>query len=375
MDTLAYDNILKAKQIDSTSLEYASAVADYCFRTSDYDGYFAELDKIFSERETPLSMKMQVLETLLHQPKLSNLYPEQILSFYDALRGGRRLSYQIELLYAQYLLQNQHREQALSCLRAAMENARIDTALKSVMTLRQSSPYFKSYALESLAFYNLSGLYLELLVRYRQWDEIIAAADRYVLRNEDKSKMLFFRLLAQLQKEEYVEAVKSAEESLKQMVVRDTALLLQTYSILGDAYNNLGRYSQSDKAFDKVLSLDPTNISTLNNYAYYLSLRGKNLKKALSMSKLAIEEESDNPTYLDTYAWILFQMGRYKESKEVLQKALVYGGDREAVILEHYGDVLFKLGELSNAVIYWERAKEHGNTSTELLQKNRKTGT
>jgi tetratricopeptide (TPR) repeat protein len=368
-DTLVWANLMKARQIDSVSLEYLSVVADFCRESSDYDGYFTALGVIFSEPQTPLSAKLQILEALLRQPKLANLYASQVLSFYDNVRSGKQLSYQVELLFARYLLQNQKFNQTLSCLRASMENARTDTALKSIVALRQASPYFKSHALESLAFYNMSMLYLDLLLQLQQWDEIIVVADKYILRNEDRPRMLFLKGLALSQKKEYVKAAKSTEEVLKQVSPQDTGFLLQIYSTLGDAYNSLGRYSKSDKTFDKALSLDPGNVLILNNYAYYLSLRGKKLKKAMNMSKLAIKQEPENPTYLDTYAWILFQIGEYKESKQIFQKALVFGGDAEAVILEHYGDVLFKLGEISNALIYWNRVKEKGGPSEELLQK------
>ena len=90
----------------------------------------------------------------------------------------------------------------------------------------------------------------------------------------------------------------------------------------------------------------------LNNYAYYLSLEGKNLKKARDMSSKTITSEPDNPTYLDTYAWILHLMGLDIEAKSYFKHAMLYGGKESKTILEHYAIVLEALGEKDLSVYY-----------------------
>ena len=45
------------------------------------------------------------------------------------------------------------------------------------------------------------------------------------------------------------------------------------------------------------------------------------------------------------------------------------GGAKSGVIMEHYGDILFKLGEESKALNQWNKAKELGDRSDELLEK------
>lgn len=63
---------------------------------------------------------------------------------------------------------------------------------------------------------------------------------------------------------------------------------------------------QCYKAYDHSLRYDPDNAMVLNNYAYFLSLEGRELEKALTMSSRAIALTDNNPTYLDTHAWVLF---------------------------------------------------------------------
>jgi tetratricopeptide (TPR) repeat protein len=87
-------------------------------------------------------------------------------------------------------------------------------------------------------------------------------------------------------------------------------------------------------------------------------MEGKQLKKAYSMSKRTVDAEPDNSTYLDTYGWILYLMGRPGEAKPVFKHAMLYGGKDSPVILDHYAEVLFALKEYDMAFVYWNLAKQ-----------------
>lgn len=140
----------------------------------------------------------------------------------------------------------------------------------------------------------------------------------------------------------------------------DTLLTLATtteqkvrvYSTMGDSYFQLGDEKRAFSNYDKALKLNPNYAPVLNNYAYYLSTQGKKLSKAARMSKITIEQEPDNPTYLDTYGWILFLQRKYKEAKVQFKHAMIFGGKDNKVILEHYADVLDALGETDVATHY-----------------------
>ena len=146
-------------------------------------------------------------------------------------------------------------------------------------------------------------------------------------------------------------------------------IIIQLYSYLGEAYQNIKDYKKSDDAFENGLKVDPGNIILLNNYAYFLSVRKEKLKKALKMSKKTITEEPENGTYLDTYGWILFQMGKIKEAGKYLEKALKNGGDASPDILEHYGDILTKMGEKEKAIKYYRKAIEKKGDRKKLEEK------
>lgn len=177
----------------------------------------------------------------------------------------------------------------------------------------------------------------------------------------------FFNGIANNQMNEYAKAVEILNIG-KVLVVDNTPLKVQFFSSLGDAYNNLGKFADSDKAFEEALKLNSKNTYVLNNYSYYLSLRGENLDKAKKMSELSNSLEPGNASFQDTYAWVLYKAGEYAEARKWIEKAIKTSGEDSGVLLEHYGDILYKLGETGKALEYWQKALGKDDT-TELLPK------
>ena len=126
---------------------------------------------------------------------------------------------------------------------------------------------------------------------------------------------------------------------------------------------------QAYAAYDSALVYNPDNISALNNYAYYLSLEKVHLDKAEEMSYRTVKAEPQNGTYLDTYAWILFEKGRYAEARIYMDDAIKNGAGDSSVVLEHCGDIYYMNGEPEKALEYWKQASEMEHESKTLERK------
>lgn len=150
---------------------------------------------------------------------------------------------------------------------------------------------------------------------------------------------------------------------------QDKELLSQGYSSLGDCYHSTGSDIKAFDSYNKSLSYNPDNAYTLNNYAYYLSVKGTDLDKAASMSKHSNEIQPNTASFEDTYAWILFKQKKYADARVWMEKALSHDKDHSAVQAEHYGDILYNLGDTNGAVDSWKKAKEYGGTSPVLERK------
>lgn len=211
-----------------------------------------------------------------------------------------------------------------------------------------------------------------LLTDLEDWDELERQSTEALSLFPTQPLFYYMNGLAATQKRNYEKAVEAYKNGVD-FVTDNPAFKEQFYVNLADACHQLKDHTSSDNYFDKVLVINPNNTVVLNNYSYYLSLRGEKLEKAEEMSRKAVNSEPESATYLDTYAWVLYKRKNYSEALRWMQFALNNGGDKEAVILEHFGDILYQLDRKSEAVEYWKKASLAGEGS-EFLSEKIKTG-
>ena len=174
--------------------------------------------------------------------------------------------------------------------------------------------------------------------------------------------------VAYLQNKNYNKAIPYIKNTTD-IETDDKDLLSLSYSSLGDCYHQLKDNKNSDDAYDKSITYNPDNALSLNNYAYYLSLRGEQLDKAAQMSAHSNELQPNTASFEDTYAWILFRQKKYTDAKIWIEKAILHDKNNSAVQTEHYGDIMFYLGDTNAAVESWKKAKSFGELSPILDRK------
>ncbi len=224
--------------------------------------------------------------------------------------------------------------------------------------------YLQALELDNSNF-NIWQNVLQIEGELSEFDSLVVHADQAIEVFPNQAPLYYYSGFANLSLDNYEEAVFSLEQG-KKLARNDNSLQVLFNTLLGDAYNELEDHRNSDQAYEAVLALDPENDHVLNNYSYFLSLRKSQLDKAKRMSGRLVKRNPNNPTFLDTHAWVLYMLGDYKEAKRFLEDALKE--DASGTIVEHYGDVLFKLGDIENAVKQWNRAKGMDDTS-ELIDK------
>jgi tetratricopeptide (TPR) repeat protein len=146
-------------------------------------------------------------------------------------------------------------------------------------------------------------------------------------------------------------------------------VLSQVYTYRAEAFYKLKKYEEAYSWFEKVVKIDPQNYLAMNNYAYYLSLRSINLDVAEKLSSSVVQNNPNNSTYLDTYAWVLFKKKDFKLAKFYMESALSNSKEDSPVLIEHYGDILFFLNEKENALLQWKKSLKMGNPSKVLPEK------
>ncbi|TZF83197.1 tetratricopeptide repeat protein [Pedobacter sp. BS3] len=208
---------------------------------------------------------------------------------------------------------------------------------------------------------------IRLEMGQRSFSDVIADGEEALSLFPNQPVLYFYTAVGYSQEKNYEKAISYLNNALD-LQPDNKALLSQIYSTLGDSYNALKKFAESDQAYDKALETDGENTYALNNYAYYLSLRNEKLDKAEQMSLKSNRLEKDNASFEDTYAWILFKQQKYEQARIWMEKAISHDRQNSAIQAEHYGDILYKLGETELAVKQWLQAQKYGEKS-ELLQR------
>ncbi|MCM1451866.1 MAG: hypothetical protein NC102_06380 [Clostridium sp.] len=173
-------------------------------------------------------------------------------------------------------------------------------------------------------------------------------------------------------------------------------------SFRGDMYTIDADTASALKLYDQAVELDPDNYMAMNNAAYFMSLQGIDLDKAEKYASAAVRGEPENPTYMDTYAWVFFRKKDYSMAKNYIDITLnLYGlgeakGEEEDApnptddeeleeeviseveedvnlipssdVFEHAGDIYFMSGEPAKALDFWKKALEL-EPDREILQR------
>jgi len=228
------------------------------------------------------------------------------------------------------------------------------------MQLNQLEPARQAYlkALDINRY--IDGIWQQLLqveLQLGEYDDVEKHGKEALTLFPNHPLILFFTGHGFMGNQHYQEARAYLEASLNNTDEEHTPLLTQLYGNLGDIYNTLGMYAESDVAYEEAIALDSANSYALNNYAYYLALRKQKLALAAEMSRRSNEITPNYPSYQDTYAWIRFQQGEYAEALEWIEKAVKSSDVVSETLLEHYGDILAKLGNIDEAIVQWKKAR------------------
>lgn len=208
----------------------------------------------------------------------------------------------------------------------------------------------------------------------QDWKEISRLSEPGMLYNPGEMAFYFFTGLSRY----YLKDDDGALDALKRGTaeINDQSnpdIVADLYSIMGEIYRDKGMQKEAYAAFDSCLQVKPDNYGTLNNYSYFLSLDGVDLEKAERMSAKAVAAEPKNSTYLDTYAWVLYKLGRYAEAKIYIDQTLKFATDStsDSTLYEHAAEIYAQLGDYAAAATFCDKAIGQGGDKKALERKKK----
>ncbi|MBC7486805.1 MAG: tetratricopeptide repeat protein [Cytophagaceae bacterium] len=325
-------------QQDPENLSAHLSLANVYEIQNNTDKAFTELLIAFKDPALDLDTRMKVLEDVVKnaagavQLEQAEQLTKLTMLYYPSEAKG------YDMLGAIYLKENKNKE-ALETLKKALKYKAGD--------------------------YNNWVEVLNLEYSLHQYDSLIVDTDRALELFPNQAVIWYYGGMGSYMKKDYTKAVKYLDQS-KKLASTQVEVKIMALCLMGDAYNELKNHPKSDESYEEVLKMDRNNDHALNNYSYFLSLRKEKLELAKDLSERLMKKYPGNPSYIDTYGWVLYQLKDYVNAKKYLEVAM--STSKKAVIVEHYGDVLYQLGEKENAIASWKEAKQLGGAS-ELIHK------
>ncbi len=337
-DSLALASFSEAIRRDSTYLASWMALGDHYYKKHDFTNYLTDVGRLFDSDEIPLENKISQFNSLTGNINFYRKYFPQI----NALAGKLMIRYpadkEVTELYAKHLIASGQIEAAL-----ALYKQNLDEETASV------EDFGRIIEIEGyLEHMDSVGVYLAKALRRYPHDAEMRAQQGHVHSIAKR----------------YAEAVESYKEALK--YAQNDTLRGRLWGYIGDTEHQRGDAKRCYAAFERALKYYPDNASVLNNYAYFLSVEGRNLDRSLAMATRATAISQNNATFLDTLAWVFYRLGRYDEAKKHMQQALSFDRNSSPEMALHYGDILDALGDTFMAKTYWRKALERGYDAAEI---------
>jgi Tfp pilus assembly protein PilF len=115
-------------------------------------------------------------------------------------------------------------------------------------------------------------------------------------------------------------------------------------------------YEKGEAELELLMAKHPDDPGLNNDLGYLYAEQGKDLEKAETMIRKALEDEPENSSYLDSLGWVLYKLDKIDEAAVQLEKA-VKDPNVDSTIFDHLGDAYFKLKRYDEALSAWTRAE------------------
>ena len=339
-----YRKVLDAEP-DNAMAMYS--LASYYEATGQKDLYQRQLDTLLLNKKVPSETKLNVMRQFVVQNEQDGKDSTRVINLFDRILEQEPDDAGIPMLYAQYLLSKGMNKEAFPVLRQVLTIDPTNTAARMML--------------------------LGEAVRKEDYKDVIDLCEAGVETNPEMLEFYFYLAIAYNQAERTDDVISICQKALTQITADGKKEVVSDfYCFLGDDFHTKVLNTEAYAAYDSALVYNSSNIGALNNYAYYLSVERRNLDKAEEMSYKTVKAEPDNATYLDTYAWILFEKGNCAEARLYIDDAMKNDGGKSDVIVEHCGDIYYMTGDADKALEYWKQALEIGSKSKTLKQKIQK---
>lgn len=322
----------RAVELDPTSGYAYFSKAKHYWSLGDTATYDREIRNALKQTGFDVDTKLRILRAYIADAQEDSTRRPEVRALFDTLQLQHPLEHDIHSLYAAWLIEEHDYPAAIEQQEQALGLDPHDPA----------------------GWDMLSSLYVQT-DDYTRAEEAVNRAIHY--EPDEPSLRMKLGSLYTLRKE-YRKGIRMYEEALERFDSLDNVSRSEAYTSIADNLYQLGEADSAFTLYERAIKLNPDNLMALNNSAYFMACRGENLDLALAMIERVLASDPDNPTDLDTYAWVLFKRKDYAKAREVIDRTIELLPSGSSDVYEHAGDIYFMDGEPTRAVEFWQQALE-----------------
>lgn len=341
----AYKTFQEVLKEEPDNPQAQMALATYYQQNGQDSLYDSQVDSVLLNRKLDTPTRLDIMRQLIADSEQGGGDTTKIMSLFQKVIPLEHETADLSMLCAQYMIAK------------GVSESRVKQVLNHILKVEPDN----------------TAARMELLryaVKADNYAEAVAICKPALQYNPDVLEFYYYLGVSYYKENKTDEALNTFKKAVGQINEKsDQNVVSDLYSILGDLYHEKKRDAEAYAAYDSSLVYNPANINTLNNYAYYLSLERKDLDKAEEMSYKTVKAEPQNATYLDTYAWILFEKERYSEAKIYIDEAIKNDKNPGAAVWEHCGDIYYMNGDVDGAMEYWKKAEAAPDNESKTLKR------
>ena len=336
-----YDEIMEEEQND-LALDFS--YIDFLLKNKQYEKLIERTNKIILSENTAKEDKIELIARIMQDSLLINNYPDKVVELGKNLIRDNNEDPTIVLIMAEIY----------------------ETVGNTELEIRTLTDYIAKHEEQYFVWEKL----LLKLNESNDIDKLYTYAERAakLFNKAPLPKTLYAYGL--IENSKYDEALEELRK-VRILVNNEEQYLIQILSLEAEIAYRQGDIKEASEKFDRALGIEPGNTLVLNNYAYYLAEKEIRLKEAQDMIEKCLSVE-ENITYLDTYAWVLYKRGKYRESEKVMIRIFESGNIEDGELIEHYGFIKKAIGKCEDAIVLWQTALRIDEKKTYLIEEIRK---
>jgi len=326
---LANEYYKEVLELDSTNIYALTNLTDYFRIKEDHKKSLYYLKRSFESPYIEYERKMTILSYYLTDQFFIDNYYSELKELIQVILLYHKDKEEIKLFAVDFYIQGRDYGNAFNILEPFLNSERKDYEL-----WRQ-------------------GILLANVLEKN--DKLLELSTEASLIFPDSADVIYFKGIAEYENDMFENVIETFSSPVI-MENESKEFVSQAKQILAEAYHKTKNYEMSDSLFRVIIKEDPDNYLVLNNFSYYLAIREELLEEARVLSYKTIIENPENGTFLDTYAWVLFKLGEFKEAERYINKALQMGGLNDPDVNEHAAEIHLSLKSYEIARSFYEKA-------------------